>query len=190
MFGVYLKLGFDHILDINAYDHILFVLALCAVYVVSDWKKVLVLVTAFTIGHSATLALSVYKLVHINPSLIEKLIPITIILTAVYNIANYKHEQGKKSGIVLYLMACFFGLIHGLGFSNYLNALLGSEEDILIPLLGFNLGVEGGQIIVVAMAMALSFILVNLLKVKHFYWTIAISTIAAGVASYLFYQLF
>lgn len=183
MFDIYLKLGFQHILDLNAYDHILFVMALCAVYNVKDWKKVLVLVTAFTIGHSLTLALSVFNIVRIKPSIIELLIPITIIATALFNIFN--DERKNKSMTILYCAALFFGLIHGMGFSNYLNALLSEEESPLLPLLGFNLGVECGQIIVVIIAMLLSFIFNNVLKLSNRYWTVSVSVIAIAVALYI-----
>jgi HupE / UreJ protein len=183
MFDIYLKLGFQHILDLNAYDHILFVMALCAVYSVKDWKKVLVLVTAFTIGHSLTLALSVFNIVRINPSIIELLIPITIIATALFNIFN--DERKNKSMKVLYVAALFFGLIHGMGFSNYLNALLSEEESPLLPLLGFNLGVECGQIIVVVISMALSYLFNDILKLSNRYWTVTVSIIAIAVALFI-----
>jgi hypothetical protein len=183
MFEMYLKLGFDHILDLQAYDHILFVLTLNAVYSVKEWKKVLILVTAFTIGHSLTLALSVLKIVTIPVDLIETLIPITIILTALYNL--FYREKESSSSRILYGLALFFGLIHGLGFSNYLNALLGSEESILIPLLGFNIGVEFGQLIVVAIGLLLSYILLEVVGLKAKYWNNFISILAIIVSIYL-----
>ncbi len=183
MFELYLKLGLQHILDIKAYDHILFILALNAVYSVREWKKVLVLVTAFTVGHSITLALSVLKIVKINADVIETLIPITIILTALYNIFIGSDSQKKSS--ILYIAAMFFGLIHGLGFSNYLNALLGNEESILMPLLGFNIGVEVGQLAVVALGFLLSYLFVDLLKINQKYWTYFISSLAIIVSCYL-----
>jgi ABC-type antimicrobial peptide transport system permease subunit len=185
--GIYLKLGFDHILNLSAIDHILFVLTLCAVYTVGEWKKVLILVTAFTIGHSLTLGLSVYDVVHFKPSIVEHLIPITIIFTALINLWN--KDKKSQSMNVLYAMACFFGLIHGLGFSNYLKELLGKEEGILVPLLGFNLGVEGGQIIIVACGMLLNYILINVLNINPRYWTVVVSIIAIIVSTYLLVKL-
>ncbi len=183
MIKIYLQLGFQHILDIKAYDHILFVMALCAVYAIKDWKKVLVLVTAFTIGHSVTLALSAFNILRISPPIIEFLIPVTIILTGLYNILSSSQKETKKP--ILYSAAAFFGLIHGMGFSNYLNALLGGEESIVMPLLGFNIGVECGQIIVVFCSILLSYIVLNILKIGSRYWTIFVSTIAIIVAAYL-----
>jgi hypothetical protein len=186
MFDIYLKLGIQHILDFKAYDHILFIMALCAVYAVKEWKKVLVLITAFTIGHSFTLALSAFNILKIQPFIIEMLIPITIILTGLYNIFN---TSGKTKNLkVLYAVALFFGLIHGMGFSNYLNALLGEEESVVWPLLGFNLGVECGQIVVVAASMMLSYLFNDVLKLSNRYWTILISSLAIIVALYLLFQ--
>ncbi len=186
MFDIYLKLGFQHILDFNAYDHMLFIMALCAVYTISDWKKVLVLVSAFTIGHSISLALSAYNVMRINPTIIEFLIPITIILTCMYNIFNVK--SSVKSMNVLYVSAAFFGLIHGMGFSNYLNALLGQEESIVMPLLGFNIGVEGGQLVVVAIAILLSYLFHNIVNVSNRYWTILVSFIAIVISLSILYK--
>ena len=172
---MYTKLGFEHILDPNGYDHILFVVALCAIYIYKDWKKVLILVTAFTIGHSLTLALSSLRIVTISSDLVETLIPVTIVLTCLYNIIKGK-EEGSKSWIN-YSLALGFGLIHGLGFSNFFKALLGREESIVKPLFYFNVGVELGQVIIVLLAMLLSYIVVKLLKVKQIYYNYFLSTI-------------
>ncbi len=188
MFGIYLELGFKHILDWQAYDHILFVMTLCAVYVLKDWKKVLWLVTAFTVGHSLTLALAVFHLVNISPSIIEKLIPVTIMITALSNI--FWNAEGGNRMRWLYIMAGFFGLIHGLGFSNYLKALLGSEEDLLLPLFAFNLGVEAGQILVVAVAMTLNLLWTRVLRFDNYFWIRVVSIISFRVAFYLLYKQF
>jgi len=175
LLDIYTKLGFEHILDPNGYDHILFVVALCAVYVIKDWKKVLILVTAFTIGHSLTLALSSLKILTISSSLVETLIPITIILTCLYNIAKGKIE-GEKS-LVNYSLALGFGFIHGLGFSNFFKALLGQEESIVGPLFYFNIGVELGQIIIVVLTLLLSYVIVDILKVKQKYYNYTLSSL-------------
>lgn len=182
-FGLYFGLGQEHILDYaNGYDHILFVLALCAVYLVRDWKKILILVTAFTIGHSITLALATLQLVTVDPAFIEFLIPLTIFITAVSNL--FKKEENLSTGKVQinYIFALFFGLIHGLGFSNYLRAILGKNQSILSQLLAFNLGLEFGQIIVVAIFLALSFLVVDLLKVTRRDWKMVLSSAIAGIA--------
>ncbi len=182
-FGLYFGLGQEHILDYaNGYDHILFVLALCAVYLVRDWKKILILVTAFTIGHSITLALATLQLVTVDPAFIEFLIPLTIFVTAVSNL--FKKEENLNTGKIQinYVFALLFGLIHGLGFSNYLRAILGKNQSILSQLLAFNLGLEFGQIIVVAIFLALSFLVVDLLKVTRRDWKMVLSSAIAGIA--------
>ncbi|NOS90517.1 MAG: HupE/UreJ family protein [Cyclobacteriaceae bacterium] len=182
-FSIYFTLGQEHILDYaNGYDHILFVLALCAVYLVRDWKKILILVTAFTIGHSITLALATLQLVTVDPAFIEFLIPLTIFITAVSNL--FKKEENLSTGRVQinYIFALLFGLIHGLGFSNYLRAILGKNQSILSQLLAFNLGLEFGQIIVVAIFLALSFLVVDLLKVTRRDWKMVLSSAIAGIA--------
>lgn len=180
MFKVYLELGFDHILDLDAYDHILFVVVLCAAYSWQEWKKILVLVTAFTIGHSITLALSALGIFVFSPEIIEFLIPLTIFVTAISNI-TLDHDTSKVIRLN-YFLALFFGCIHGLGFSNYLKALLGEEESIVPPLLSFNLGVEFGQLIIVALIFLTNYVVLNFLGGKRKTWTIFMSGAAAGIA--------
>ena len=133
---IYLRLGFRHIIDFNGSDHILFILALVIRYVWTDWKKILVLVTSFTIGHSVTLALSTLNWLNFPASIIELLIPITILLTALSNYLVKDFSFTSKYPFI-YFAALFFGLIHGLGFSNYLKSLLGQEESIIGPLFSF-----------------------------------------------------
>jgi hypothetical protein len=182
-FQLYFGLGKDHILDyVNGYDHILFVLALCAVYLARDWKKILILVTAFTIGHSITLALATLEIISVKTELIEFLIPLTIFTTAVSNLFKKEESLGKKSIQINYVFALFFGLIHGLGFSNYLRALLGKSHSILSPLLAFNLGLEFGQIIVVTLFLIFSYILVDWLNVQRRDWKMILSSAIAGIA--------
>lgn len=182
-FQLYFKLGLQHILDIQGFDHILFVLALCAVYVARDWKKILILITAFTIGHSLTLALATFNVIQIRADVIEFLIPVTIAFTALITLFKPKPSSGK--GIQLnYLFAVFFGLIHGLGFSNYLKALLGKETSIWQPLLSFNIGLEVGQIIIVAAFLLLTS-LVNLAGVNRKEWTLVVSAFVLGIACML-----
>ena len=180
MFSVYLQLGFEHILDLKAYDHILFIIALCAIYRVAEWRKILILVTAFTIGHSLTLALSALRIVNLPADLIEFLIPLTILITALYNVL--RKAEASQRVLWNYFLALFFGLIHGLGFSNYFRALLGQEENIIGPLFAFNVGVELGQLLIVAIIMAVSFVVMNVFKAKQRDWTLFISGAAAGVA--------
>lgn len=179
-FWLYFQLGWQHILDWQGYDHILFVAVLCVTYVISDWKKVLILVTAFTIGHSITLALSVLKFIHINAPLIEFLIPVTILITAATNILNKRPK--RKGANFKYFLALFFGLIHGMGFSNYLKSLLGKSTNVVAELLAFNLGLEFGQVIIVTGIMMLSFLLISIVKIKRWDWTFFISSAIFGIS--------
>src|SRR5689334_23831032 len=156
-FQLYFGLGKDHILDYsNGYDHILFVIALCALYQMRDWRQVLVLVTAFTLGHSITLALSTLRIINVKVELIEFLIPITIFITAASNIFRREDSFSGRAVQINYFYAAFFGLIHGLGFSNYLRSILGKDKTIVSQLLAFNLGLEFGQIIIVAVFLTAS----------------------------------
>lgn len=182
-FSLYFGLGSDHILDYaNGYDHILFVVALCSIYLLRDWKKILILVTAFTVGHSITLALATLDIISIDGALIEFLIPLTIFITAISNLLS--KEAGIATGRVQinYVLALFFGLVHGLGFSNYLRSLLGKEGNIISPLLAFNLGLELGQIIVVTLFLVAGFILIDLLKVSRRDFKLVLSSAIAGIA--------
>lgn len=177
---MYFHMGWQHIVAWDGIDHILFIVALCSIYMLQDWKKVLVLVTAFTIGHSVTLALSVTNLIHINTGLIEFLIPVTIFVTAFTNVIR-KHSVPQ--GIQLnYIFALFFGLIHGLGFSSYLKSLLGTQTNIVAPLLAFNLGLEFGQLLVVIGILLLTGIIVNISGVKRREWNIFLSAAIFGIA--------
>ena len=179
-FELYFKLGLQHILDLQGFDHILFILSLCAVYVARDWVKILLLVTAFTLGHSLTLALATFEVVQIRSEVIEFLIPVTIAFTALLTLIKPKPNSGK--GIQLnYLLALFFGLIHGLGFSNYLRSLLGKEASIWQPLLAFNVGLEIGQIVIVASFLLITS-LVHLAGMNRKEWTLILSAFILGVA--------
>src|SRR5688500_1854781 len=182
-FKLYFILGKDHILDYaNGYDHILFVIALCALYQLRDWKNVLILVTAFTLGHSLTLALSTLNVIRVKVELIEFLIPVTILITAGSNIFKKEDVFTGRAVQINYFYAAFFGLIHGLGFSNYLKSILGRDHSIITQLLAFNLGLELGQIIVVAIFLVTSFILVDLFGVNRRDWKMVISSAVAGIA--------
>ena len=165
-FGLYFSLGRQHIADWQGIDHILFVMALCLRYQFTDWRKILVLVTAFTIGHSVTLALSVLNVIHFSTKWIEFLIPVTIIITAISNVFVRKFTFKSKFPFI-YFMALFFGLIHGLGFSNYLKSLLGKDNNIVVQLFAFNIGLEVGQLLIVSCVLLLSFSIVSGLKVSR-----------------------
>ncbi|MBP7346383.1 MAG: HupE/UreJ family protein [Sediminibacterium sp.] len=165
-FGLFFEMGYQHIADLKGIDHILFVLALCIRYQFADWKKLLWLITAFTIGHSITLALSVFNILNYSTSWIEFLIPVTILITAISNVFVKKFVYKAKFPLI-YFFALFFGLIHGLGFSNYLKSLLSKGENIVPELLAFNLGLEAGQLLIVLSILFISLIFVNLFKVSR-----------------------
>jgi len=179
----YFKLGLQHILDLQGFDHILFIISLCAVFVARDWVKILLLVTAFTLGHSLTLALATFEVVQIRSEVSEFLIPVTIAFTALLTLIKPKPNSGK--GIQLnYLLALLFGLIHGLGFSNYLRSLLGKEASIWQPLMAFNVGLEIGQIVIVASFLLITS-LVHLAGMNRKEWTLILSAFILGVACML-----
>ncbi len=185
-FLIYLRLGYDHITDPGGYDHILFVIALCAVYRIQQWRQVLILVTAFTLGHSITLALATLRLIRYSTDLIELLIPVTILITAVSNFFFRDRSDRSAAPAVTqpwrYGLALAFGLIHGMGFSNYLRSLLGREADILSPLLAFNIGLELGQLLIVSFVLAISYVLLSLARVAQLRWVLIVSGIVAGMA--------
>lgn len=181
-FQLYFGLGQDHILDANGYDHILFVIALCIMYSLREWKQVLILVTAFTVGHSITLALATLEIINVEADLIEFLIPVTILITAISNIIRKGDGPTGRSLQLNYVYAAFFGLIHGMGFSNYLKSILGRDESIFTQLLAFNLGLEVGQIIIVAFFLLLGYLVVDLMGVNRRDWKLVISSAVAGIA--------
>lgn len=185
-FQAYLQLGFEHIADPNGYDHILFVIALCAIYTLRDWKKVLLLVTAFTLGHSLTLALATLQIISFRSEVVEFLIPITILITAIVNLFHRVPKTTlvteEKSSPLRYPLAIGFGLIHGMGFSSYLHSLLGDESSIVQPLLAFNLGLELGQIMIVLIVLVVAFVMIELARVSKRTWNLVLSGIIAGMA--------
>ena len=162
-FGLYFEIGYKHIADLKGMDHILFVMALCLRYQFADWRKILILITAFTIGHSITLALSIGGLVQYSVKWIEFLIPVTILITAISNLFVKKFVFKSRFPLI-YFLALFFGLVHGLGFSSYLKSLLGTDQNVVGPLLAFNVGLEAGQLLIVTGVLLISFIFVTILK--------------------------
>jgi len=149
--GHYIQLGIEHILDPEGLDHLYFIVSFCLLYTIQDLRKIAALVTAFTVGHSITLALAALDKINVNPELIETLIPITILLSCLLNYWTLLRESEYRApkGYLIYFVILFFGLIHGLGFSNFLSAMLFEGESIVAPLLGFNIGIEVAQLIIV-----------------------------------------
>lgn len=181
---LYLRLGFAHITDWQGYDHMLFLLALVAGYFLKDWRKVLVLVTAFTIGHSLTLALTALEVVHVPQDWIELLIPVTILGTALGNLLLPPTGQ-RKALWLRYTLALVFGLVHGMGFSSYFRSLLGSGGQIVQPLLWFNCGIEIGQLLIVTAILGIAYVAVNVLSLRDRWWRVAISVLAAVLAAWM-----
>ncbi|MBP0612710.1 HupE/UreJ family protein [Chryseobacterium sp. cx-311] len=175
-FLFYLNLGWEHIISLDALDHQLFVLVLVVVFSMKDWKKILWLITAFTIGHSVTLALSVLEIVRVPGSWVEFLIPLTIFITAADNILMKNRQQNLMK--MNHYLAMFFGLIHGMGFANTARMTMAQEQDLLLPLLGFNIGLELGQILVVAFILVLQWTVLGVFKASRKNWVLFIS---AGV---------
>ena len=172
-FLFYLQLGWEHIISIDALDHQLFILALVAIFSFQDLKKVLILVTAFTLGHSFTLALSAFDIIRFPSNWVEFLIPCTIVFTALDNLIFSKNED--KLIKLNYFLALIFGLIHGMGFANSVRMMLAKEQSIVIPLLGFNVGLEIGQIAVVIIILSIFYILSTFLKLKKKHWVMLVS---------------
>jgi len=180
-FSIFFPMGIEHITDLNGIDHILFIAALCLRYLINDWKKLLLLVTAFTIGHSVTLALSTLNVIEIPRNWTEFFIAITILITALSN-CFVKNFTFKSKYPVIYFFALFFGLIHGLGFSTLLKSMLGKDQSIVVQLLAFNLGLEVGQIIIVLCILITSFILINILRINRKYYLVFASGGIAALA--------
>lgn len=172
-FRIFFELGWEHIISADALDHQLFIAALAAIYLLRDWKQVLILVTAFTIGHSLTLALSVLDIVRFPANWVEFLIPVTIVITALTNLTQKKFTP--RSIRINYFLALFFGLIHGMGFANSIREMMASGEGIGWSLLGFNLGLEAGQIVVVMILLLAAHVIVNILRVNRREWVIFLS---------------
>lgn len=181
-FWIYFNTGLRHVLDINAYDHVLFLIALTIPYAFKDWQRVLLLVTLFTVGHTMALLLSVYGFVQIKVNLVEFLIPITILITAVFHLFTAGKNSKKESISFIAVVTLFFGIIHGLGFSNYFNTILpGNASAKLVPLLEFALGIETAQVIVVLIVLILSYIVQTIFRFSKRDWTLVMSAFVIGV---------
>lgn len=179
-FKLFVELAFRHVLDWNAYDHILFFIVLAVVYDFKDWKKGLWLITFFTIGHTVTLALSTYEVVKVNSYWVEFLIPLTIFITAFFNVITASKQKIHRANINQ-VFALVFGLIHGLGLSDLLKMLLQDTESKFVPMLQFALGVELAQILVVAVILAIGYIAQKFLQIKKRDWILVLSSVVMGI---------
>lgn len=189
-FWFYLQLGLHHVLDIHAYDHILFLTALALPYTFKSWKKVLLLATVFTVAHCTSLALSVYGVVTVDVGWIEFLIPVTILATALFDLVYAKKEEHSR-GLVWHLAATgFFGLIHGFGFSNYFHMLMADVDEKLGPLIGFAGGIEISQVVVILCVLILAYIMQSLLGIKQHLFILILSIIIICITIPMLIQTF
>ena len=174
----YFEEGWFHIMSLDALDHQLFIISLAALFLLKDWRRVLVLVTAFTIGHSLTLALSAYDIIRFSTAWVEFLIPITIVITALYDLTYTNLSKIEKRNINFnYIIGLSFGLIHGMGFANSIRMMLASDQRIGMPLLSFNLGLEAGQIVLILLILLAAQLIVVNMKIPRKYWIILLSVI-------------
>jgi hypothetical protein len=180
-FVFFLKEGLYHVLDWKAYDHILFLIALTVVYDFKNWKKVLWLISLFTLGHTLSLILAAYKIVSVSNDWVEFLIPVTILITAAVNIFYAKTTSKKTKTNINLFFALFFGLIHGFGFSRYFKVLIGTSNNKLIPLLEFALGIEIAQVVIVIVILAVGFMFQTFLRFSKRDWILIISSIVIGL---------
>ena len=183
--NTFFQSGWEHIVDINAYDHLLFVMTLFAAFKLKEWKQILIIITAFTIGHSGTLILSAFDIIPTDPKLIDLLIPFTIMLTAIANVINYEKNRKFSDAKIKYLIALVFGLIHGLAFASNFKFMLFSD-DILMPLFLFNIGIEAGQLFIVLLFMIALWFYSNVINGEHFKWNLFISGAGFGIAATIF----
>jgi len=180
-FWLYFTLGYEHVLDWKAYDHVLFFIVLTIPYALNQWKKVLWLVTVFTIGHTLSLMLSVYDVIQFNSFLIESLILTTILVTAVFNIFTAGRNTAKNKWGLMFFTTLFFGLIHGVGFSYYFKQIVAVEDNKLLPLLEFALGIEAAQLIVAFLVLIVSVIFSSVFRFSKRDWVMVVSAIVVGV---------
>ncbi len=181
-FLIYFQIGLQHVLDIHAYDHVLFLMALVIPFTFKDWKRILLSVTLFTLGHTTALLLSVYEILVVKVNVVELLIPITILITAFFNLFTIGKTNRTESLNLIFLITLFFGVIHGLGFSNYFKTILGgSSNSKLVPLLEFALGIEGAQIAVVFAVLIVAYVTQSLFKFSKRDWILVSSAFIIGV---------
>ncbi len=181
-FWIYFQIGLKHVLDINAYDHVLFLIALTVPYLFKDWKRIFLLVSIFTVGHTLALILSVYGIIAIKVNTVEFLIPITILVTALYHLFTAGKTSKNDSINLVFFITLFFGIIHGLGFSNYFKTILGgSATSKLLPLGEFALGIEAAQLIVVFVVLVISYIVQTVFRFSKRDWALVMSAFVIGV---------
>jgi hypothetical protein len=177
----FLELGLYHIVNFKSYDHILFLVVLTIPYLFKDWKRLLLLVSSFTLGHTLSLLLGVYDIVNLNVNVTEWLIPFTIIVMALYNIFTSGKSSKYSNPIVLFSVVLFFGFIHGLGFANAFESLVRSNESTLLSVLEFALGIELGQFIIVFCVLFFGFVGQTIFRFSVRDWVMVLSAVVIGL---------
>ena len=181
-FWIYFQIGLKHVLDVDSYDHVLFLIALATPFSFKDWKRIVLLVSLFTIGHTMALLLSVFGIIAFKVSVIELLIPITILITAIYNLLTASKSNKNRGLNLIFFITPFFGIIHGLGFSNYFKSILGGNAvSKLLPLSEFALGIEAAQIVVVFIVLILSYTVQTVFRFSRRDWALVFSAFVIGV---------
>ncbi len=182
-FIFYFNQGVNHITDVSAIDHLVFIITMCAVFRLDQWRKLAVLITAFTVGHSLTLILAGLDIIAIKPVIVETLIPITILMTSITNVGSANKQNQKVR--FNYILVLIFGLIHGMGFSNFFRSMMMgiTDESIILPLFSFNVGIEAGQIIIASLFLSCYVMLSKLFGIRHENWNLYVSGAGGGIAA-------
>lgn len=185
-FWLYFKQGVNHVFDFSAYEHLLFIIVLVAAYAAKKWKRILGLISIFTIGHSVSLLLGAYHVLQIDTQIIEFIIALSIVFMAFYNILTASKDRSSSSPVFLYLLILFFGLAHGFSFASHFNLLSNKTSDFLINLVGFALGIDASQLVIIILTLLLSAIFQNLLRYSKRDWILIISSLILGLALPIF----
>jgi hypothetical protein len=178
-FFFYFKIGMEHVLELGALDHILFLVCLCVPLLLKDWQKTILLVSFFTVGHTLSLVLGAFGILSLDSKLVEFLIPFTILIAALVNIITAGKITDQRTKAV-YSFAVVFGVIHGLAYYSDLKIVLYGTDKI-VKIIEISLGVETAQLIIAFLLLLLSFVAQQLLRISKRDWILVISALAAGL---------
>ena len=177
----FLEFGLYHIVSFSSYDHILFLAVLTVPYAFKDWTRLLLLVSFFTLGHTLSLLLGVYDIINLKVNVVEWLIPFTIIIIALYNIFTAGKASKKSNPIIIVCLVLFFGLIHGLGFANSFETVVGSDQSTLLSIIEFALGIELGQFVIVFCVLFFGFLGQTIFRFSSRDWVMVLSAVVIGL---------
>jgi hypothetical protein len=177
----FLELGLYHVANFKSYDHLLFLVVLTVPYLFKDWKRLLLLISLFTLGHTLSLLLGVYDIINLRGNVIEWLIPFTIIITALYNVFTAGKSSKNSNPIVIFSTVLFFGFIHGLGFANAFESLVATNESTLLSILEFALGIEIGQFLIVFCVLFFGFLGQTIFRLSARDWVMVLSAVVIGL---------